>query len=130
MSDRVLEGQRLKPSSEKPRKWSAASGRAREELLRPCPYLGYDHDRIGIHCLAKGALGIAEISFRRAIWLNPYEPRFVLHLAHAQYRRKRYQEALETLDELDSQWADFQKGEELRAAIISVTFGPVEGMDR
>lgn len=109
--------------SEKPRKWSAAADRAREELLRPCPYLGYDHDRIGVHCLAKDALTIAERFFRRAIWLNPYEPRFVLHLAHALFRLKRYEEALETLDELNTKWAEFKQGEELRATILSVTRG-------
>jgi tetratricopeptide (TPR) repeat protein len=110
----------------KPRKWSAAADRAREELLRPCPYLGYNHDRIGVHCLARDALAIAEKSFRRAIWLNPYEPRFVLHLAHAQFRRKRYEEALETLDELNSKWADFKQGEELRATILAVLRGSTE----
>ena len=109
----------MKRPSEKPRKWSAAADRAREELLRPCPYLGYDYDRIGIHCLAKEAFGIAEQSFRRAIWLNPYEPRFVLNLAHALFRLKRYQEALETLDELNSKWAAFRQGEELRATFLA-----------
>ncbi|MDA8123057.1 MAG: hypothetical protein M0Z38_10910 [Deltaproteobacteria bacterium] len=113
----------MKTPSAKPRKWSAAADRAREELLRPCPYLGYNHDRIGVHCLAKDALAIAENSFRRAIWLNPYEPRFVLHLAHALFRLKRYQEALEALDELDFKWAEFKQGDELRATIISVTRG-------
>lgn len=104
----------------KPRKWSASADRAREELLRPCPYLGYDHDRIGVHCLAKEALGIAERSFRRAIWLNPYEPRFLLHLAHAIQRQKRYEEALATLDELRDGWPGFRKGEALRETIMAM----------
>lgn len=105
--------------SRKPRRWSAAADRAREELLRPCPYLGYDHDRIGVHCLGKEAFEIAENSFRRAIWLNPYEPRFVLHLAHALLRRKRYAEALATLDELHDGWPSFGKGEALRETVLA-----------
>lgn len=104
----------------KPKFWSAAADRAREELLRPCPYLGYDHDRIGVHCLNRGSPAVAEASFRRAIWLNPYEPRFVLHLAHALFRRKRYREALAELDALKAEWADFRDGEELRRTILAV----------
>jgi len=109
----------LKRSSENQRKWSAAADRAREELLRPCPYLGYDHDRIGIHCLTKEAYGIAERCFRRAIWLNPYESRFVYHLALALFRQKLYGEALETLEGLDPKWVDFEKAMELRQTILS-----------
>lgn len=111
----------------KPRRWSAAADRAREELLRPCPYLGYDHERIGVHCLGKGALDVAERSFRRAIWLNPYEPRFVLHLAHVLFRRKQYGEALESLDALESKGAEFKQGKELRAAILARMRGPAGG---
>ena len=107
----------------KPRHWSASAEATREELLRPCPYLGYDHERIGVHCLVKEAFGIAERSFRRAIWLNPYEPRFVLHLAHAVIRQKRYEEALATLDELRDGWPDFQGGEALRETIHSLMGG-------
>jgi tetratricopeptide (TPR) repeat protein len=107
-------------SPRRPGRWSPAAGRAREELLRPCPYLGYDHDRIGIHCLAKEALGIAEQSFRRAIWLNPYEPRFVLHLAHALFHQKRHEEALEVLKDLALKWPKYEKGKELRHTIRKV----------
>ncbi len=119
----------MKGRPERPMKWSAAADRAREELLRPCPYLGYDHDRIGVHCLGKDAPAIAEKSFLRAIWLNPYEPRFVLHLAHARFRLKRYQEAVEILDDLNSKWPDFKQGEELRATIMAVTRGTVGRKD-
>jgi tetratricopeptide (TPR) repeat protein len=107
----------LKRTAEKPRKWSAAADRAREELLRPCPYLGYDHDRIGVHCLAKEAFVVAERSFRRAIWLNPYEPRFLLHLAHALFRQKQHEEALEVLRNLESKWPEYEKGKELNHTI-------------
>jgi tetratricopeptide (TPR) repeat protein len=106
-------------SARRPKRWASAADRAREELLRPCPYLGYDHDRIGFHCLAKEAFGIAEKFFRRAIWLNPYEPRFVVHLAHALFRQKRYGEALEALEGIDPKWADFGKVKELRQTILA-----------
>jgi tetratricopeptide (TPR) repeat protein len=98
-------------------RWDAKTSRAREELLRPCPYLGYDHDRIGIHCLSREAYAVAEQSFRRAIWLNPYEPEFHFHLAHALFRQKRHGEALGALDELREKWADFAREEDLREAI-------------
>ena len=110
-------------SARRPRRWSSAADRAREELLRPCPYLGYDHDRIGVHCLAKEALVIAERSFRRAIWLNPYEPRFVLHLAYALFRRKRYEEALEVLEDMESKWPGYEKGKDLHHGIRKVMRG-------
>jgi tetratricopeptide (TPR) repeat protein len=111
----------MEKTNRRPRRWSASSDRAREELLRPCPYLGYDHDRIGVHCLIKEAFELAEKSFRRAIWLNPYEPRFYLHLAHTLQRRKRYKEALETLDELRKGWPDYWEGDALRVAIMEIT---------
>jgi tetratricopeptide (TPR) repeat protein len=99
-------------------RWDAASARAREELLRPCPYLGFDHDRIGVHCLSREAYGIAERSFRRAIWLNPYKPGFHLHLAHALFRQKRHEEALGVLDELREKWPGFVRERDLREAIL------------
>jgi len=99
-------------------RWNAASARAREELLRPCPYIGFDHDRIGAHCLSREAYGIAEQSFRRAIWLNPYEPGFHLHLAYALFRQKRHEEALGALDELREKWPDSAREKELREAIL------------
>lgn len=104
---------RMNGNSRRPKRWSPAADRAREELLRPCPYLGYDHDSIGVHCLGKEAFGIAERSFRRAIWLNPYEPLFVLHLAHALFRQKRHEETLEVLKAMESKWPDYEKGKEL-----------------
>ena len=102
----------------KQQRWDAVSSRACEELLRPCPYIGYDHDRIGVHCLSREAYGIAEQSFRRAIWLNPYKPGFHHHLAYALFRQKRHKEALGVLDELREKWPDFVLEKELREAIL------------
>ena len=60
---------------------SARRRERRENILRPCPTLGYDRDALGMHLLSRGAFAIAESQFRRAIWLNPYEPEFREHLA-------------------------------------------------
>jgi cytochrome c-type biogenesis protein CcmH/NrfG len=65
----------------------------REDALRPNPYLGYGRDHLALHLMHRGALGIAESQFRRAVWLNPYEPAFKAHLAECLYRRHDYAEA-------------------------------------
>lgn len=73
---------------------------AREEALRPCPFLGYDRDQLGVHLLSRDALELAESQFRRAVWLNPYEPWFKLHWATALLALKRMAEARQLLGEL------------------------------
>jgi tetratricopeptide (TPR) repeat protein len=113
--------------AQRPKRKSPSAERTREELLRPCPYLGYDHDRIGVHCLAKEAFRVAELCFRRAIWLNPYEPRFVVHLAHALFRQKRYEEAMEALEGMDPKWADSENVRDLRKKILIFTTGSTKG---
>jgi len=65
----------------------------REEALRPNPWLGYDRDSVAVHLVSRGAYDIAEPQFRRAIWLNPYEPRFKQHLAWCLFKAKRFAEA-------------------------------------
>ena len=72
----------------------------REDALRPCPYLGYDRDALAMHLLERGAHSIAESQFRRAIWLNPFEPRFKVHLAWCLCREKRYAEALTWIEQV------------------------------
>jgi len=67
----------------------------REEILRPCPYLGYDRDQLALYLMSRGAYKIAEAQFRRIIWLNPYEPKFKAHLAICLFNTKRYAEARE-----------------------------------
>ena len=74
--------------------------RIREDLLRPNPYLGYECDRLGLHFLQCEAFQLAESQFRRAAWLNPHEPLFTLHLAHALLRLRRMDEAHLLLIEL------------------------------
>jgi len=72
----------------------------REDVLRPCPYLGYDRDRLAMHLVERGAYDIAESQFRRAIWLNPFEPRFKTHLAWCLYKQGRHADALACLAEV------------------------------
>ncbi len=79
---------------------SSAGGedeRRREEILRPSPYLGYDHVRLALHLIEREAYEAAEAELRRAIWLNPYDPAFKLHLAFCFYREKKFEEARDTL---------------------------------
>jgi Flp pilus assembly protein TadD len=61
--------------------------------------LGYDRDALGMHLVEYGACEIAESQFRRAIWLNPFEPRFKVHLAWCLYKEARHAEALACLAE-------------------------------
>ena len=73
----------------------------REELLRPSSYLGYDRDELGMYLLSRGAYKIAESGFRRAVWLNPYEVRFVCHLAWCLYKQGRHKEAKQCIEQAD-----------------------------
>jgi len=73
----------------------------REELLRPSRYLGYDRDELGKCLLSRGAHKIAESQFRRAMWLNPFEVRFVCHLAWCLYKEGRYHEAKQYIEQVD-----------------------------
>ena len=69
----------------------------REDVLRPCRYLGYDRDALGMHLVSREAYRIAESQFRRAMWLNPFESRFRIHLAWCLYKQTRVAEALKCL---------------------------------
>ena len=73
----------------------------REELLKPSRYLGYDRDELGLYLLSREAYKIAESQFRRAVWLNPFEYRFVLHLAWCLYKQGCYKEAKEYIEKLE-----------------------------
>jgi len=67
----------------------------REDALRPNPHLGYDRDALGMHLMSREAFWIAEPQFRRAVWLNPFEPEFKNHLAWCLYKRNKSTEARE-----------------------------------
>jgi tetratricopeptide (TPR) repeat protein len=67
----------------------------RENALRPSSYLGYDRDELGLYFNDRGAPQLAESQFRQAVWLNPYEPDFKVHLAECLFHRKEYVEAVQ-----------------------------------
>ena len=71
----------------------ADKGERREEALRPSRYLGYDRDTLAMHLMSREVFDAAESQFRRAIWLNPFQPRFKWHLAWCLYRQGRFAEA-------------------------------------
>jgi len=84
----------------------------REEALRPNRCLGYDHAQIAVHLIGREAYSIAEKELKRAIWLNPYEPDFKLHLALCLYRQERFDEAKEMLDSIkDSEKHRLERGQ-------------------
>ena len=82
----------------------------REDALRPCRYLGYDRDRLAMYLMQRGAYEIAESQFRRAIWLNPFEPRFKAHFAWCLHKQGRHNEAVECLAEIPSDSKDEEIG--------------------
>lgn len=67
----------------------------KEDALRPCTGLGYDRDSLALHFLEKEMFALAETQLRRAVWLNPFEAEFKVHLAWCLYRRDKFPEALE-----------------------------------
>jgi thioredoxin-like negative regulator of GroEL len=86
----------------------------RENALRPCAYLGYNWDDLGLHFHARGAEGLAESQFRHAVWLNPFEPEFKVHLAECLYHGKRYEEATKWVDEVLEQKPDHEGAKNLK----------------
>ena len=86
----------------------------RENVMRPSPYLGYDRDELGLYFNDRGAAHLAESQFRRAVWLNPYEPEFKVHLAECLYRRKQYVEAAKWVDEALKQKPEHQGARNLK----------------
>ena len=70
-----------------------------EERIRPSRFLGFDRDRIGIHLLSKEMYEVAEAQFRRAAYLNPYEPAFTQHLAWALFKRGKLKDARSAIEE-------------------------------
>lgn len=80
----------------------------RDEVLRPSSSLGYAEERIGRHLLGEcDAPAQAELFFRRAAWLNPFEPFFQLHIAQALYEQDRFAEAMELLQRISKSWPAF-----------------------
>jgi Flp pilus assembly protein TadD len=89
----------------------------REEVLRPCPYLGYDHDQLGAYLMERGAFRIAEAEFRRAVWFNPYEASFKTHLAASLFWQGRCGEAKDWIAKALTQRPGDKEAERWRAKI-------------
>ena len=89
----------------------------REDALRPCPYLGYDHDQLGAYLMERAAFRIAEAAFRRAVWLNPYEASFKTHLAASLYCQGRNGEAKDWIAKALAQRPGDKEAERVRATI-------------
>ena len=68
------------------KKYQRDKNEQREDALRPSRYLGYDRDALGLYLFSREAYEIAETQFRRAIWLNPFEPEFKKHLELCLYK--------------------------------------------
>jgi tetratricopeptide (TPR) repeat protein len=77
-----------------------------EDILRPASYLGYDRDALARHLMACGAFRLSETQFRRAVWLNPFEPAFKQHLALCLCAKKQYAEARDWILEALQQQPD------------------------
>ena len=98
----------------------------REDALRPCRFLGYDRDALAVYLLSREAYEIAEIQFRRAIWLNPFEPRFKGHLAWCLHKQGRHAEAADCLKGITADEVD----RELEGIIQMIEQGPAAGEER
>ena len=85
----------------------------RENAMRPSKYLGYNYDDLGLYFIDREALHTAETQFRRAVWLNPFEPEFRLHLAGCLFQQKRNQEAREWVVQAIEMVPDRQDAREL-----------------
>jgi len=88
-----------------------------EEALRPSRYIGYEHDRMGCHLLECEAYSLAESEFRRAMWLNPYEPSFPAHLAWCLYKQGKITEAQEWIDRVLTLKPDHEEAQHIRTIL-------------
>ena len=91
----------------------------RENAARPHPFLGYNRDQLGLYFLDRGAEHTAEGQFRRAIWLNPFEPEFKLHLAGCLFKQNRCAEAKDLLHQVLAQMPDRRDAKSLLSVIES-----------
>ena len=89
----------------------------KEERLRPSRLLGYDRNSLGLYALQKGMLEVAESQFRRAAYLNPYQPLFLQHLAWSLYKQARYAEANKCIIEVLGQLPDDKDSVYIRSKI-------------
>jgi hypothetical protein len=72
-----------------------------------------------MHLVSRDAYEIAETQFRRAIWLNPFEPMFRVHLAWCLHKLTRHAEALECLQDV----ASAELSDDLRDMVVHIQRG-------
>ena len=87
--------------------------RLKEEHMHPSQCLGYDHDSIAVHLIKIRAYDIAEAELRRAVYLNPYESSFRVHLALCLWKLKKNQEAEDLVVEIFEEEPDNAKAKEI-----------------
>jgi len=90
----------------------------RENALRPDRRLGYDRDQLGGYFMDREAYALAESQFRRASWLNPYEPKFKVHQAWARSRMGDREGALQLLDDVLRDHPNHAEAAELRRRLV------------
>lgn len=113
--------------SRRKRKPALSIEERRENALRPGRYLGYNRDELGLYFLDRDACHTAEQQFRRAVWLNPFEPEFKVHLAGCLFRLHRDAEALHIVNQAIEQMPQHQvahKLKELLEARLSAASSP------
>ncbi len=90
----------------------------REEALRPSRKLGYNHDSMGLYLMEREAYAIAESEFRRAMWLNPDELSFQVHLAWCFSKQGNLPEALKLIDQVLMLNPDYAEAESIGTIIF------------
>ena len=90
-----------------------------EEKICPSRFLGYNRDHLGIFLLSRDMLKQAEIQFRRAVYLNPYETVFIKHLSWCLYKQGNLEESLELINLFLKKCQGDEEGEKIRGIIKS-----------
>jgi len=96
---------------------SIEQAKRREEVLRPHGGLGYDHYVLALHMIQREAFSTAESELLHAVWLNPYEARFMRQLAWCLYRMGKYDEAREWIFKALQQKPDVQETKDIMQLI-------------
>ncbi len=87
--------------------------REREEALRPSRFLGFNHHILGKHLYSIGCFQLAAQELERAVWLNPYETKFLLPLAWSYFRLGKKDSAQETIEEYLKKYPHNDEAEKL-----------------
>ncbi|HEY9054775.1 MAG TPA: tetratricopeptide repeat protein [Rectinemataceae bacterium] len=90
-----------------------------EERLRPNRFLGYDRDHVGVALLRREMFDAAESQFRRAIYLNPMETGFKVHLAWCLYKMDDLDRALAVVNEVFAEKPDDPDAPIIRDKILA-----------